>query len=69
MLILKNPNVSGAGIANFANNPEEAGKSLERCISQAKEAVPVNKHVDTPIYLGATAGMRLLKYALYGIHF
>ncbi|XP_059159134.1 ectonucleoside triphosphate diphosphohydrolase 1-like [Physella acuta] len=50
----------GAGIANFANNPDEAGKSLERCISQAKVAVPANKHVDTPIYLGATAGMRLL---------
>ncbi|CAL1540540.1 unnamed protein product [Lymnaea stagnalis] len=50
----------GSGISEFANNPQEAGKSLIHCVSSAKAAIPYDKHALTPIYLGATAGMRLL---------
>ncbi|CAG5125282.1 unnamed protein product, partial [Candidula unifasciata] len=51
----------GDGLADFAENPQEAGKSLTVCVDAAKSAIPNSKHASTPVYLGATAGMRLLK--------
>ncbi|KAK0052029.1 ectonucleoside triphosphate diphosphohydrolase 2-like isoform X1 [Biomphalaria pfeifferi] len=50
----------GSGIANFANTPDKAGQSLIKCLTEAKKTIPKDKHSSTPIYLGATAGMRLL---------
>nr|XP_033815828.1 ectonucleoside triphosphate diphosphohydrolase 2 [Geotrypetes seraphini] len=52
--------VKGPGISGYANNPPDAGKSLVNCLNQAQKDVPEDKHSITPIYLGATAGMRLL---------
>ncbi|XP_006640621.1 ectonucleoside triphosphate diphosphohydrolase 2-like [Lepisosteus oculatus] len=52
--------VEGGGISSYASQPGGAGKSLETCLNQAKQDVPQGKHAQTPIYLGATAGMRLL---------
>ena len=50
------------GISSYQQNPEKAGKSLENCIkSTAKKLIPSYEHENSPIYLGATAGMRLLK--------
>ena len=51
----------GPGISSYVNNPEKAGKSLEPCLDQAKEYIPKNQHAQTPVFLGATAGMRLLR--------
>ncbi|BFZ00979.1 hypothetical protein BsWGS_04018 [Bradybaena similaris] len=51
----------GSGLAEFAENPQAAGKSLLTCIEVAKSAIPASKLSSTPVYLGATAGMRLLK--------
>ncbi|XP_030062883.1 ectonucleoside triphosphate diphosphohydrolase 2 [Microcaecilia unicolor] len=53
--------VNGPGISGYAHNPPEAGKSLVECLNQAQKHVPEERHSITPIYLGATAGMRLLK--------
>ncbi|XP_069097556.1 ectonucleoside triphosphate diphosphohydrolase 2 isoform X1 [Pleurodeles waltl] len=52
--------VHGGGISSYADNPPDAGKSLELCLSEAVKHVPSERHKLTPIYLGATAGMRLL---------
>ncbi|XP_069465838.1 ectonucleoside triphosphate diphosphohydrolase 2 [Ambystoma mexicanum] len=52
--------VKGPGISSYAKNPPDAGRSLEVCLNQAVEDVPAERHAVTPIYLGATAGMRLL---------
>ncbi|XP_078498174.1 ectonucleoside triphosphate diphosphohydrolase 2 [Lissotriton helveticus] len=52
--------VKGLGISSYADNPPNAGKSLEVCLNEAVEKVPSERHKLTPIYLGATAGMRLL---------
>ncbi|XP_072285916.1 ectonucleoside triphosphate diphosphohydrolase 2 [Pyxicephalus adspersus] len=52
--------VSGPGISSYWQNPPEAGKSLEKCLNQAVQDVPASRHAITPLYLGATAGMRLL---------
>ncbi|KAI1231991.1 Ectonucleoside triphosphate diphosphohydrolase 2, partial [Lamprotornis superbus] len=56
--------VEGPGISSYRLNPPAAGTSLEHCLNQALSDVPRDKHVGTPLYLGATAGMRLLKQGL-----
>ncbi|KAF6327249.1 ectonucleoside triphosphate diphosphohydrolase 2 [Rhinolophus ferrumequinum] len=52
--------VRGGGISSYANNPSGAGQSLAECLDQALRDVPRDRHMGTPLYLGATAGMRLL---------
>ncbi|XP_038230831.1 ectonucleoside triphosphate diphosphohydrolase 2 [Dermochelys coriacea] len=52
--------VEGGGISSYAENPPAAGKSLKQCLNQAVSDVPRERHPLTPLYLGATAGMRLL---------
>ncbi|XP_026866255.2 ectonucleoside triphosphate diphosphohydrolase 1 [Electrophorus electricus] len=54
-------NVKGKGISSYSDKPTLAGASLKECMDEACEAIPVHRHSETPIYLGATAGMRLLK--------
>ncbi|NXE02705.1 ENTP8 diphosphohydrolase, partial [Chaetorhynchus papuensis] len=53
--------VQGQGISSYASNPPEAGNSLRECLERALLAIPAEKHRDVPTYLGATAGMRLLR--------
>ncbi|NXV37843.1 ENTP8 diphosphohydrolase, partial [Rissa tridactyla] len=53
--------VQGQGISSYANNPTKAGDSLRECLDKALKAVPAAKQRDIPAYLGATAGMRLLR--------
>ncbi|XP_014343043.1 ectonucleoside triphosphate diphosphohydrolase 3 [Latimeria chalumnae] len=54
-------NVTGPGISSYASNPPKAARSLEACMNETKKIIPVPLHKDSPVYLGATAGMRLLK--------
>ncbi|NWV11341.1 ENTP8 diphosphohydrolase, partial [Ptilonorhynchus violaceus] len=53
--------VQGQGISSYANNPPEAGNSLRECLDKALKVVPAARQRDVPAYLGATAGMRLLR--------
>lgn len=52
----------GQGISSYANDPPKAGDSLRECLDKALKVVPAAKQRDVPAYLGATAGMRLLRY-------
>ncbi|XP_013907602.1 PREDICTED: ectonucleoside triphosphate diphosphohydrolase 1 isoform X1 [Thamnophis sirtalis] len=52
--------VEGPGISSYANAVENVSVPLKHCMDSAKEIVPQGKHQETPVYLGATAGMRLL---------
>ncbi|XP_004075158.1 ectonucleoside triphosphate diphosphohydrolase 2 [Oryzias latipes] len=52
--------VQGEGISSYAGQKGEAGESLVACLDQAVRDIPKDKHQLTPVYLGATAGMRLL---------
>ncbi|XP_056222554.1 ectonucleoside triphosphate diphosphohydrolase 1 isoform X2 [Seriola aureovittata] len=52
--------VKGPGISSYASAPWRAGESLRDCMQEAKLRVPGKRHLETPLYLGATAGMRLL---------
>ncbi|XP_075072070.1 ectonucleoside triphosphate diphosphohydrolase 1 isoform X2 [Mixophyes fleayi] len=53
--------VDGNGISSYYQNPVNAGLSLQTCINRARDVVPVSQQKETPVYLGATAGMRLLR--------
>nr|XP_057917761.1 ectonucleoside triphosphate diphosphohydrolase 2 [Doryrhamphus excisus] len=50
----------GGGISSYAGQQGAVGQSLEACLDQAVQDVPAHRHKVTPVYLGATAGMRLL---------
>ncbi|XP_072518314.1 ectonucleoside triphosphate diphosphohydrolase 2 [Salminus brasiliensis] len=52
--------VKGRGISSYADQQGGAGSSLEACLKQAVQDIPQPCHHLTPVYLGATAGMRLL---------
>lgn len=52
----------GPGISSYASNPSMAGESLKECMREAQRHVPASHHSETSLYLGATAGMRLLEY-------
>ncbi|KAJ7994011.1 hypothetical protein DPEC_G00261520 [Dallia pectoralis] len=52
--------VKGEGISSYAGQKGGAGQSLEPCLKQALKEIPNTRHHLTPLYLGATAGMRLL---------
>ncbi|KAL0978152.1 hypothetical protein UPYG_G00166790 [Umbra pygmaea] len=54
-------NVKGGGISSYAQDPAAAGLSLKECLDSAMATIPANQHRATPVYLGATAGMRLLE--------
>ncbi|XP_029442932.1 ectonucleoside triphosphate diphosphohydrolase 3 [Rhinatrema bivittatum] len=54
-------NVKGSGISGYGNNPQGAAKSIEDCMEKVKEKIPGHQQNSTPVYLGATAGMRLLR--------
>ncbi|XP_067221945.1 ectonucleoside triphosphate diphosphohydrolase 8-like [Chanodichthys erythropterus] len=53
--------VDGGGISSYQQNPPAAGESLKKCLDVAKAAIPEGQWKATPAYLGATAGMRLLR--------
>nr|KAF6280267.1 ectonucleoside triphosphate diphosphohydrolase 8 [Pipistrellus kuhlii] len=52
--------VKGPGISSYASDPAQAGESLRGCLQEALAAVPEAQQQQTPLFLGATAGMRLL---------
>ncbi|XP_059803239.1 ectonucleoside triphosphate diphosphohydrolase 1 isoform X3 [Hypanus sabinus] len=54
-------NVNGPGISSYWSNVDQAGLSLKACLDEAKQSIPKEQHSETPVYLGATAGMRLLR--------
>ncbi|XP_071889535.1 ectonucleoside triphosphate diphosphohydrolase 3 isoform X3 [Anas platyrhynchos] len=54
-------NVKGPGISSYENNPGALAKPLDDCLKKVKERIPVHLHKTTSVYLGATAGMRLLR--------
>lgn len=59
---------SGGGISSYAGQRGLAGQSLKPCLDQAVKDIPKERHHLTPVYLGATAGMRLLQWVcFYGI--
>lgn len=53
--------VKGGGISSYAGEGGGAAQSLEPCLDQALRDIPKDRHHSTPVFLGATAGMRLLQ--------
>ncbi|XP_036931147.1 ectonucleoside triphosphate diphosphohydrolase 3-like [Acanthopagrus latus] len=60
---IKNCRVAGAGISEMKADPQkdaESWKAFQVCMDNIINAIPAAKQNATPLYLGATAGMRLL---------
>ncbi|XP_076594067.1 ectonucleoside triphosphate diphosphohydrolase 3 [Chaetodon auriga] len=60
---IKNCRVAGNGISEMKVDPqkdEESWKGFQVCMDEIIKAVPAAKQKTTPLFLGATAGMRLL---------
>ncbi|KAM6184804.1 ectonucleoside triphosphate diphosphohydrolase 1 [Rhynchocyon petersi] len=53
--------VKGPGISAFALRLQDIPVYLTQCMGRAKDLIPKYKYQETPVYLGATAGMRLLR--------
>ncbi|KAJ8317497.1 hypothetical protein KUTeg_005401 [Tegillarca granosa] len=49
------------GISSYETNPHGLEKDLSTLLDYAKTVVPTGSHSSTSVYLGATAGMRLLR--------
>ncbi|KAF8969589.1 nucleoside phosphatase family-domain-containing protein [Flammula alnicola] len=48
------------GLSSLADNPEDVGAYLRPLLSHARDHIPPSLQKDTPLFLLATAGMRLL---------
>ncbi|XP_069424248.1 protein CC2D2B isoform X3 [Ovis canadensis] len=53
--------LKGPGISSFAKKLNEINVYLTACMERARKVIPSIQHTETPVYLGATAGMRLLR--------
>jgi Golgi nucleoside diphosphatase len=51
------------GLSSFAKTPSKAGESLKDLVDFMKTQVPENAWTDTPIWLKATAGLRMVEKA------
>ncbi|XP_004714524.1 ectonucleoside triphosphate diphosphohydrolase 8 [Echinops telfairi] len=54
--------VKGPGISSYVDDPSLAGESLRGCLEEALAIIPESQRRETPTFLGATAGMRLLRW-------
>lgn len=48
------------GLSSFANEPTQAGKSLEPLLEFMRNEIPEESRGESPIYLKATAGLRMI---------
>ncbi|KAF8197595.1 nucleoside-diphosphatase [Pholiota molesta] len=48
------------GLSSLADKPDDVGAYLRPLLAHAREHIPPSLHKDTPLFLLATAGMRLL---------
>ena len=49
------------GLGTFENNPSDAGASLTHCVEETIDQIPEGVKESSRLFLGATAGMRLLR--------
>uniref|UniRef100_A0A665U4P2 Ectonucleoside triphosphate diphosphohydrolase 3 n=1 Tax=Echeneis naucrates TaxID=173247 RepID=A0A665U4P2_ECHNA len=60
---MMNCRVAGDGISEMKVDRQkdvQSWKAFQDCMDKVKNAIPAEKHKTTPLFLGATAGMRLL---------
>ncbi|XP_074643292.1 ectonucleoside triphosphate diphosphohydrolase 4-like isoform X2 [Tubulanus polymorphus] len=48
------------GLSSFSKNPAEVGQYIRPLLTYAANHVPKSKHRETPVYVLATAGMRMI---------
>lgn len=55
------PGVPISELKGNSKDDETTLKAFQDCMDQIKKHIPEEKHKTTPLFLGATAGMRLLQ--------
>lgn len=48
------------GISSLVDRPSQASSYIEPLLDFAAQQIPEHKHMETPLYILATAGMRML---------
>jgi Golgi nucleoside diphosphatase len=48
------------GLSSFVDNPKGAYKYIKPLLDFAVEHIPSSKYTETPLYIMATAGMRMI---------
>lgn len=52
---------TGGGLTSYQNDPKALSEPLANCLKEAKRVVPYDSYTSTQVFLGATAGMRMLE--------
>jgi len=50
-----------SGLSSFVDKPSEASEHVAQLLKYAVVHIPKEKHHETPVYILATAGLRLLE--------
>ncbi|KAK3597785.1 hypothetical protein CHS0354_006145 [Potamilus streckersoni] len=53
-------NLPSKGISEYSSDMANLSVQFGSCLNEAKRVVPSSRHKNTPVFLGATAGMRML---------
>uniref|UniRef100_A0A8D2DS49 Ectonucleoside triphosphate diphosphohydrolase 1 n=1 Tax=Sciurus vulgaris TaxID=55149 RepID=A0A8D2DS49_SCIVU len=53
--------VAGPGISKYFKKTHYISIKLTKCMDRARKVIPMSKHQETPVYLGAGEDMRLLR--------
>jgi Golgi nucleoside diphosphatase len=48
------------GLSNFEDDPDKASDHIKELLLFAQDFIPKHKHRETPLYVLATAGMRMI---------
>ena len=51
------------GLSEFRDRPSDASDYIRPLLDYAAEQIPAEKHSQTPLYIMATAGLRMLPLA------
>ena len=56
-------NLPPSGLSEYEQNPEDASDHIKKLLVFAQDYIPKEKHKETPLYIFATAGMRMIPKA------
>ena len=52
--------LSPPGLSSYEDNPADASEHIKKLLVFVQDYIPKDKHKETPLYILATAGMRMI---------